>query len=313
MSQKPKKKSKSKGIVLAIILILIIGVGIFAYMKITTAKKEAQILANRLVFDSFDYKAKVELNPEKLDSNLSNTLRLLSHIAGIEEDDMYNLNVKGTVDGGVIRAEIYPQGASKPLVELYLSDGEDYVNGKILYENMTSRIIEKSPLAALIIPKWNETEYISLSQSERLLGSDMSRIKNFKVPLQNVKLPGNVCQLLLSLMSRTENGNLVKYTLNTAILGGSGTVEIEWDESSEEGVVLRLNDLENPAQLVESINKKLEGLNKKVSIGNLGMLEKITLEIQTNEATKFIPPVTVVSEGLIEKLITIVEMIRQFT
>lgn len=124
------------------------------------------------VEDGLQYKVSVELEPGSLTEGQGRLLGMVSALFG-EDRAGLSWNVVGRARGGSLYGELFCEGISEPVTELYFSDGKGAVNVEMLYGAVEKAVVDKYPLAQHIFPDWEYGAFLSNSQLEEAFQIDL--------------------------------------------------------------------------------------------------------------------------------------------
>lgn len=226
-----------------ILLLFLVFAG-YLVIRLYPVWKAAVYLDKHLDVTCCVYELEVALDREALPEGSDKMLGILAELTGVSEEDMYTLTLKGEVWEDVIHVLVYPWKAQNPLIELYLGDDTDVINETMLYNMIRDTLVEKYALLGPLIPRQQETLYITLEQTERLFGLDLRKLRNFRLKGINDHVGAGGYFLLLAFMSREKGGGQEHYSLSL------DQVELRFDISGEGTSPIEVGlQLQNPSEL----------------------------------------------------------------
>lgn len=94
-------------------------------------------------------------------------------------------SVTGQTHGDDVAVSLYTPGAedASPYTELYVVDGQVYLNVRQLYRTFLSQLTAQYPAVAPLIPDWGLGEYVTQDQLALLLGAEpaVGEMQNYSV------------------------------------------------------------------------------------------------------------------------------------
>lgn len=256
-----KEKSVRGRIALACVLFILLVLAVLAAVLLSRyypVYRDAQFLTENLDLSCFAYELEAELDRGKLEEGQVKLLDTLAELTGVEQENMYRLSIRGSVDGDVIHATIYPHGRKEPLIELYLSDETDVVNCAMLYQAVRSHYAEESWLAALLFPEWNDHEFVSLEQLEHMLELDLEKMRSFQLPLSDRKFTVREYFSLLAVMERSKTGNGESVFYNVGGEDAEGSSRDGGEAAGGQGVSQAGRAKRNSFLAVEGLEAQIE-------------------------------------------------------
>ena len=295
MEQKTvKKKHIGLRIFLVILTVLVAAIVVLA-IRFYPVYRAAKFLERNLTLDHMEYSMQVEINRDELEEKQVKLLDGLASITGTERDAMYRLKIEGSVDGDIIHACIYPDGQASPLVELYLSDDTDVVNGAILYNAVRENYCGQNPLLSYLVPVWSDHEYVTLEQVEQMLEVDLGAVRDFKLPFRDTKPSLKMCFAALAVMQRESTAGADRFYMKLSGLD----------------LVLRLNEtdsaveaklgLERPAEQLEKYADKLSLLGISFDGDRLRIFDTVSATVgMEKDGTALQIPENVISQNTVD-------------
>lgn len=295
MEEKAKKK-KHTGIkvLLGILAVFIIALGALA-IRFYPVYGAATFLEKNLTLDHMEYSVEVEINRDELEEKQAKLLDGLASITGMDRDAMYRLKIEGSVDGDIIHACIYPDGQTSPLIELYLSDDTDVINGAILYNAVRENYCGQNPMLTYLIPVWSDHEYVTLEQAEQMLEVDLSTLRDFRMPFRDTKLSAKMYFAALAVMQRENAAEAERYYMKLA--GLELVLRLNETEPSVEAEL----DMEKPAALLEKYADKLSLLGVSLDSDRLRIFDAISATVRMEkDGTALQIPENVISQNTVD-------------
>lgn len=295
MEQKTvKKKHIGLRIFLVILTVLVAAIVVLA-IRFYPVYRAAKFLERNLTLDHMEYSMQVEINRDELEEKQVKLLDGLASITGTERDAMYRLKIEGSVDGDIIHACIYPDGQASPLVELYLSDDTDVVNGAILYNAVRENYCGQNPLLSYLVPVWSDHEFVTLEQVEQMLEVDLGAVRDFKLPFRDTKPSLKMCFAALAVMQRESTAGADRFYMKLSGLD----------------LVLRLNEtdsaveaklgLERPAEQLEKYADKLSLLGISFDGDRLRIFDTVSATVgMEKDGTALQIPENVISQNTVD-------------
>lgn len=295
MEEKAKKK-KHTGIkvLLGILAVLIILFAVLA-IRFYPVYRAAAFLERNLTPEHMEYSVEVEINRDELEEKQAKLLDGLASITGTDRDAMYRLRIEGSVDGDIIHAYVYPDGQNSPLIELYLSDDTDVINGAILYNAVRENYCGQNPLLSYLIPVWNDHEYVTLEQAEQMLEVDLSALKDFKMPFRDKKLSLKMYFAALTMMQRESEAGTEKFDMKLA-----GLELVLCLNETEPSVEVELG-MEKPAALLEKYADKLSLLGVSLDSDRLRAFDTVSATVRMEkDGTALLIPENIISQNTVD-------------
>lgn len=289
----PKKKGKYILLILMLLLLaVIVAVVAYCYPK----WKTAQDFEKYIDFNSFSYEMDVELFKDELEREQIELLNRLSRLADIDEDSMYRLYISGDVYENVIYAQIYPEGMSEPLLELYLSNGRDVVNGEYLYSCIRSELVGDSRLLNGVLPSGDNGVYLTLEQAEQLFDMDLSDVRRFNPSFNRYDL--SVLEYFailaaLPFIRQAEDSGLALSEYNTVP---------EVPVSGREHAVVAHLSVQEPSLMIEQNADILEKLGFSFDSAKVKAIKSLVVDISSDNAHEIVMPESGVSQEIVDVL-----------
>lgn len=289
-----KKKHIGLKIFLGLIVILLIA-AVALVIRLYPVYRDAGFLEENLNLKYFSYELEAELNRDELEENQVRLLDTLAELTGLGQEAMYHLYIQGSVDGDIIHALIYPQGQREPLIELYLSDGVDVINGALLYNAVRTHYTSGNELLAYLVPVWDDHEFVSLDQMEQMLELDLETVKNFRLSFAEKKLSVKELFVALAAMEREKSGEQCSYAL--ALDGVDAELKLDYETASV--VNVRLN-AERPGRLLDAMSDKLSKTGVSLNGEKLYFLDKVSITAAVGEGEFLQVPKDLISQRTVE-------------
>lgn len=303
-----KKKKRTGARIFTGILLFLLILAVMLLVRFYPVWKAAGFLEENLNFSKFTYELEAELNREEMKENQVKLLDTLAELTGLEQEAMYRLRIQGSVDGDVIHARIYPEGQSQPLVELYLSDGEDVVNGALLYNAVRSRYAANNPLLAYLLPVWSDHEFVSLEQLEQMLDVDLGAVRDFRLTFTERELSAGELFAVLAAMEREQSGSQCSFTLTEEDV----EAELSMDYETALSVAVKLT-ASRPGELLDTVSEKLSKFGVGVSGEKLYFLDAVFAAVEMGEGEGLQIPENRISEKTVEIISGIRSVIEEIS
>lgn len=294
------KQKKGRIIFICILVLLIAAAGVLAYFA--PVLRAAVFLRDRMDLERFTYELEVELDKDLLSEDQTKALDTLAQLVGAEAEDMYRLTVKGSADGDIIHANIYPRGSKLPILELYLDGDDGVINAASLYSSIRDHLAQQSQLLAALLPVWEENGYLTIEQTEQLLGVDLSVLRNFKLQIREGELSFGKLVFALTAMDRTENDKTV--TFKKSLETVDFALNLCYDE--EPGVEIRFS-AEEPAKLMGEALPVLSKAGWEAAVQIPESVESISLKLYPGQGEALSVPEDLVNQ----KLLDLIESVRE--
>lgn len=282
-----------KKILALFVFAVLAGAGIYFFPVF----KGAVFLQKYLDFERFTYRLEVELDEEELAENQRKLLNTLADMMGLEQAAMYDLTLEGSVDGDIIYAMVYPAGCEEPLLELYLGEEEDVINGALLYNTVRNHYGQQSGLLDAIFPVWEDHEYVSFVQLEQLFGVDLSDLRDFELSSARGEFSLKRSFLLLCLMSykKSDSGVVFEKTMESA------NAELILHDSAAPFVEVKMS-VRQPVEALEKVQPVLPGLEIFLSDKEFRMVDKMAVEVRFGQGGRLSVPDDLVSQQTIDAI-----------
>lgn len=205
---------KKVSVLFIFVFAVLAGAGIYFF----PVYKSAVFLQKYLDLERFTYRLEVELDRGELTENQRKLLNTLADMTGLEREAMYDLTLEGSVEGDVIYVTVYPAGCEEPLLELYLGEDQDILNGALLYNTVREHYAEQSGLLDAVFPVWEAHEYVSLAQLEQLFDVDLSGLRDFELSpfRREFSLKKSFFMLCLMSYKKSDDGVIFRKSMESA-------------------------------------------------------------------------------------------------
>ncbi len=210
-----RKRKKKKRYVLRAMLFMLVAVIVGAGLYLYPAWRAAKALQDKIGLCYGSFALEVQLDREKLPEEQEKLFAMLARLTGIQEEAMYRLSMRGNVQEDKIHLMIYPYDATEPLAEFYLSEDINVINETMLYNAIRGKLTERVGLLDYLMPRQEETLYMTLEQVEQLFGLDLSAFKGFDLSVLDRKFTAKEYFLMLAVMSREKREDGYRFTLET--------------------------------------------------------------------------------------------------
>lgn len=271
------KKKKHTGVVFLVVLLIILAIAAVVFCKIFPVWKDAGIISSELDFQHTAFELKLDLNQEAFSENGSQLLEAYAKLMDLEEDSLHKLTLKGETDGAIIHTFVYPDGVEEPVLEFYLSDEIDVINGAMIYNSFHDNLVKKSPLVGYLLPVWEENEYVTLEQLEQLFDLEFKEAKEFDAGAFPDTIPEKyLFGIMMALSKEKENGNRL-YTYR------GEDIDLSLVIGEDKSLVNLELSVEHPQQAMDDLRAKSEKYNIDLNMqADFENFEKV--EIKLNPA-----------------------------
>lgn len=300
------KQGRKKYIIMAVLLLLaaaVIGLGIYFYPK----WKAAGLLQEKLSQGRFAYEVRVELDEAALKEGQARVLKILTQLAGFQEDALFTLTIRGVVEEGCTYALIYPKGSSEPLLELYLGSDANVINETMPYNTIRGNLTAKYGLLDYVMPAEQDAVYMTLEQVEQLFDLDLEGVRNFAVPVSKEGLSRLKCFFLLMPMSHEEKGEGDEYKM---ALAGEGVRLGMSGMSGAERMTLEF-EVQDLGAAFEKGREFLSRLGIELPQYELEMLKSVSVSMMPGEGEAIVIPSKLVDQDKVDLLVEIRDLIRK--
>lgn len=307
-----KRKSHIGWILLLLLLAVLAGACVYFY----PVWKAAGMLRENMDLTRFTYELEVELNGSRLEAGQKRVLENLGKLTGFGEESLFSLTFRGSVWEDKIHALIYPQGAREPLLELYLGNDMDVINETLPYNTIRGNLIEKYGLLDYIMPAEMESVYMTLEQVEEIFELDLSRLRDFRLPVSGEKHSRAAYFALLALMSReeSEEGSRFEKSMDQARLtvnlaGGAKGLPTDTARGKDR-VVLEL-EMRNPDEVLTQKAGLLNRLGIQLPLEQLRQLKSIRAVISPGTGEELVFPTRMIDQKKVDLITGIRDFIRK--
>lgn len=292
VEQGETKKKRHKGLkIFLVFLFLLLAAAAGAAMWFYPLYKEAGYMADHFGFQKMDYILEVRIDRSRLNKRQNLLIDTLAEVTGLTGRELSHLIIQGSVDGDVIFAGIYPEGQKEPLTELYLSDGLDVVNGAMLYGAMREHVCGQNGTLDYLFPVWENHRYMSLEQAEDMFGLDLRDVRDYKLPVRDIKLSRLQAFSILLLMEREKTERGESFSLQTEGL------EAALQLTPRTEVSIRMED---PAAVLEVLEEKLSRAGIHLSGDKLSMLKQLAVTVKMQEDVSLEVPEDLISQNMVD-------------
>lgn len=302
MKQRAKKHIGLKIFVTLLLLLLAAATGLVIYFY--PAYRAAGYLAENLSFQKMEYVLEVKIDRGELDTKKRILLDTMAEITGMTGEELCHLTIRGSVDGDVIYARIYPEGREKPLTELYLSDDLDVVNGAMLYSAMRENFCGQNEMLNYLFPVWEEHKYMSLKQAEDMFGVDLSSFRDFELPFKDRKLSRLEYFGLLVFMHRDKAAAGESFSFRK-----DGIDAVLWSREQIECSV----SIEDPADVLKKLESKLSVVGIDLGGNKLRILDSLSATAEMKDDVELQMPKDLVSQNMVDIVKGIRAVIRELS
>lgn len=253
-------KKKHTGAVFLVVLLIILAIAAAVFYKIYPVWRDAGIISSELDFQHTAFEMKLDLDQEAFSEKESQLLEAYAKLMNLEEDSMYSLTLMGETDGTIIHTFVYPEGIDEPILEFYLSDETDVINGAMIYNSFRDNLVKKSPLVGYLLPIWEENEYVTLEQLEQLFDLDFKEAKEYDGSVFPDEIPEKyLFGIMMMLSKEKENGNR-SYTYRGEDVDFSLVI-------GEDKSLINLElSVEHPQQVMDDLRVEFEKYNIDVNM-----------------------------------------------
>ena len=164
-----KKRYLAAGIG-ALMLLLVLGLAVWAAPLVRTAF----LMHGVSMEDGLQYKVSVKLEEGNLPEGQQQLAGMLSALIG--EGAGQSWTMAGRARGGRLYGELYCEGISEPVTELYFCEGKGAVNVEMLYSAVQREVVKKYPLAQHVFPDWEYGTFLSGEQLEEVFQIDLEEM-----------------------------------------------------------------------------------------------------------------------------------------
>ena len=305
-NQNRKKKRKTGKYILLVILFLIlaaiVAAGIYFYSLWRTAKD----FERELDLAHFSYIVDVELEREGLTKEQLALIDSLAGMSGLGQEEFLQMHIEGSVWEDKVHAEFSLLGSSVPMIEVYLSSGDDLINASLFYDVIRSEIVGKYALLGALLPVIEENLYMTMDHAEKLTGEDLGSVRNFQPFFSRYDLSAVEYFAALAALPHLEHEE------------GSALVLKEVKEpSGTNGKKVSLYfEVEHPAQVVErnveKYGKILTKLNINIDGSSFKALKRLAVTLSSEGVQEIAMPGNVIDQeqfDMIEEIKRLVENI----
>lgn len=310
--EESKASGKRKYILIVLLFLLAVGV-VGAVIHFYPVWSSAEIIHREADLSSFYYEIEVELDQAGLPEEQQKLFGMLERLAGCEQDAMYQLRIRGSVWEDRIHVLLYPKGMQEPLIEMYLSDGDDMLSETVLYNVIREHLVEQFDMLGLLMTKQTDDVYITLEQVEQMFGVDLSGIRSFALPeAEELSTWQYFVMLALLRGEKLENGRMFsasedQFQMELVVAEGEGQCSVRCALS-----------VQDPGTLSEGIDlSRLSGLFPDAEIlewpEQLSMFKSIDIVLTWGEDQEISMPKELVSQDTVELISKIRQLVQKLT
>lgn len=307
----PKRKRGKKKYIFLTVLLLLAGAAAGLCICFYPRWRAAGNLQDGLASARFTYELEIALDKGALETRQAEMMENLSKLTGFGENALFRFSVKGSVWEDRIYALFYPEGATDPLIELYLSSDMGVINETLPYNTIRKSLTAQHGLLDYIMPAERDAVYMTLEQAEELFGLDLSGLRDFALPMQGTKLSRLDCFLMLVAMSE-ENGIYEAGISETA--AGKASLKLMPPDAEAGSVTLRF-DMQEPGEVLAGNEKLLSLLEAEPSVRQLTqqmtLLESISGTVVLGRGEEIHLPDKLIDQEKFNVLIGIRDLIRK--
>lgn len=296
---------KAKYIV-SVLLVGLIALAAYLGFRYYPVWRAAKFLEENLDTAHFSYEMEAELAQEEVEQEQGRLLQILANVTGFDKAALCRPAVRGEVWDGTIHATIFPGNAESSLFEIYLSDDTDVINETMLYNVIQRHLTGQYPLLSGIMPRQQESMYMTLGQVEQIFGLDLGKLRDFRLdPIAGEPGAGKYF-FLLAAMSREEKDGKTLFTLEEDRLELRFEIPKE-DDASSLKISLYVWD---PAGLYEENGEIASLLGLEAGEG-LAMVKSFSVTLTPQEEA-IAMPANFVSQGVVDLISQIREWVTNF-
>lgn len=286
-----RKKGKIGKYILLIILFLILAAIVAAAIYFYSLWRTAKDFERELDLAHFSYVVDVELEREGLTKEQLELIDSLSRMSGLEQKEFLQMHIEGSVWEDKVHAQVSLSGSAVPMIEVYLSSGDDLINASLFYDVIRSEMVEKYALLDKLLPVIEENFYMTMEQAEKLTGEDLSSVRNFKPFFSQYDLSAVEYFAALAALPHLEHEK------------GSALIlkEVKEQSRTKEKKVSLYFEVEQPAQVVErnveKYEKILSQLNINIDGSSFKALKRLAVTLSSEGVQEIAMPKDVISRS----------------
>lgn len=299
------KKGK---IVLLVFLIILLVLAGFLFLRFYPAWKAAEVLQERMDLAHFTYELELELDKEELPAKYVEIFSSIAEVAKVDEETLYHLTAKGTIWEDVTYVQIYFEGQTEALVEMYLSDEMDVINESKIYKAVRDNLVGRSEILSMLIPEGEDNVYMTLEQANQLFGIDLSGVANFSIPFADMKFEQKEYFLALAALSRQKHDNSDLFALEMERIQLGIDVPKE-DSSSLVEVHLAVQE---PSEALAEAADLVAKLGVEIPVEDFKVIKSFALDAVPEGAVEPTFPTNFISQETINVLSEVAALIEQF-
>ncbi len=290
-------------VILCLLLALVAGAFIYCYPRWQSAAS----LQENVDLEHFTYDIELSLDEKSLPIEAKEAFETLSQITGFAAESFYDLRIAGNVWEDKIYIQLYTEVAEESVLELYLSENADIVNGTVLYNAFREKMVGDSALLGGLIPVMEAGVYMTVEQAEKMFALDLTALKNFAIDTGDLELSQQDYFILLALMSREkqDGGNTFRFEYETA--------EASLAVAEEETFAAKARvSVENPVDVIDKIEVQLESLNVQIPTDGLEMFKSVSVTVEPGEGGEITIPTNIISDEMITVFAEARALLEQF-
>jgi len=298
-----KKRKWILPLVIILLAAAVIVMGIYFY----PAWRAAETLFGNRDSTCLTYELDIELDEEKLDADQVKVIDILAGLTGLGTESLYRFTVRGSVWEDIVHILVYPEGRSDPLIELYVNNDTCVINEAMFVNSIRNHIVEQNTILGYLLPVQENSVYMSMEQTEQLLGLDFGGIRAFEYPFAGTELTAGQYFAMLALMKREKTDDGEAFLM--AGDGGEVRLEVPGSENSA-GVRIRFS-VQDPAEIPSRAEEFLTGIGVQLPAGQPQMLKRISGRLAFGEGSEIVMPTDYIDQDIIDLLSGIRELIQR--
>ncbi len=288
--QNTRKKKKIGRYILFAILLLILAAMVAAVVYFVPLWRTAKDFERELDLAHFSYEVDVELESEGLTREQAAFMQVIARLTGLEPEKVLQIHMKGRVWEDRVYAEVSLSGSEVPLIEVYLSSGEDLINASLFYDTVRSGLVENHAALEGLLPVMAEGTYITINQAEKLSGEDLSIVRDFEPFFAQYDLSAVEYFAALAVLPHLEHEEGSVLALR----------EVKEPTDAEGGKVSLYFEVEHPAQVVErnveKYEKILSMLKLNIDGSSFRALKRLAVTLSSNGIEEIALPENVITQ-----------------
>ncbi len=291
-------------VILGLLLALVASVFIYCYPRWQSAAS----LQDNMDLEHFTYDIELGLDEKALSAEVLEAFETMSQITGLDADNFYDIRIAGSVWEDKIFVQLYTQASKNAVLELYLSEDADIVNGTTLYNSFRQKLVGDSTLLGGLVPTMEEGVYMTVEQAEKMFGLDLSILSDFAIDTGDLNFSQQEYFILLALMSREKqgDGNMFTFAYETAEAKLAVADEDDFAASARIAV-------ENPVDVVEQLEEKLASFHVEIPTEGMEVFKSIGVAVEPGAGQEITIPTNIMSDEMIQVLAEVRALIAQFS